>query len=152
MLLFTIGMIGLKVRFGQVSGRLGNIGLMIAIAGGGLAFLSSIPLFALWVVYEGIWWVIWISSMLVLFTGLFLFGIDAFRKKPFPRWNAVPLLTGVWFPVLGLIAVLINLFGVDFTPGGDPLWLISMIFVVFGSMVLGHLLQSDVPEKPLPAT
>ena len=153
MLLFTIGMIGLRIRFSQDSGRLGNIGLVIAIAGGGLAFLTSIPLFALWVVYEGIWWVAWISSMLVLFTGLFLFGIDAIRKKPFPRWNAVPLLTGIWFPALGLMAILLNQLGLDTSSGnGDFLWMISLIFVVIGTLVLGYLLQSDIPEKPVPAT
>jgi hypothetical protein len=154
MLLFTIGMIGLRARFGPGSGRLGNIGLVIAIAGGAAAFLTSIPLFALWVVYEGMWWTIWISSMLALFTGLFLFGIDAIRKKPMPRWNAVPLLTGIWFPILGLMAILLNLLGVDTTSSGngDFLWIFSLIFVVIGTMVLGYLLQSDVPEKPIPAT
>ena len=46
MLLFTIGMIGLRARYGEVSGRLGNSGLIIAMIGGGIAFLTSIPLFA----------------------------------------------------------------------------------------------------------
>lgn len=153
MLFFTTGMIGLRARYRQGSGRLGMIGLTIAIAGGGVAFLTSIPLFALWVVYEGMWWIIWISSMFALFTGLFLFGIDAIRKKPMPRWNAVPLLTGIWFPILGLMAILLNLIGVDTSSGnGDFLWMISLIFVVIGTMVLGYLLQSDVPDKPLQAT
>ena len=153
MLMFTIGMIGLRARYSQGSSRLGNTGLTIAIAGGGAAFLTSIPLFALWVVYEGVWWVVWISSMFALFTGLFLFGIDTDRKKPMPRWNAVPLLTGIWFPILGLMAILLNLLGVDSTSGnGDFLWIISLIFVVIGTMVLGYLLQSDVPEKTVLAT
>lgn len=91
--------------------------------------------------------------MFALFTGLFLFGIDAIRKKPMPRWNAVPLLTGIWFPILGSMAILLNLIGVDTSSGnGDFLWMISLIFVVIGTMVLGYLLQSDVPDKPLQAT
>ena len=92
--------------------------------------------------------------MFALFTGLFLFGIDAIRKKPMTRWNAVPLLTGIWFPILGLMAILLNLIGVDTSSSGngDFLWIISVIFVVIGTMVLGYLLQSDVPEKPVTAT
>jgi hypothetical protein len=153
MLLFTIGMVGLWIRYRPVSGHLGKIGLVIAVAGGGIAFLVAIPLFALWVVYEGIWWPVWMSSMFALFTGLFLFGIDAIRKKPMQRWNAVPLLTGIWFPILGFMAILLNQLGVDTSSGnGDFLWMISLIFVVIGTMILGYLLQSDVPEKPLQAT
>lgn len=151
MLLFTIGLIGLRARYGEVSGRLGNSGLIIAMIGGGIAFLTSIPLFALVVIYEGLWWYVWTYSMLAMFTGLLLFGIDALQKRPLPRWNAVPLLTGIWFPLLGLIGIIIDQLGGNVDASGDFLWIFATVFVVAGTIVLGYLLQSDAPEKPVPA-
>lgn len=151
MLLFTIGMVGLRVRYKGEAGKLGNVGLIISIIGGALAFMAAIPLYVLWVVYDGLWWSLMIFSMLGLFTGLLLFGIDALRVKPFPRRNAVPLLTGIWFPLLGLTAILIELLGGSTESGGDFLWMLTTFFVVIGTITLGYLLQSDVPEKPIAA-
>lgn len=151
MLFFTIGMIGLRIRYSKESGYLGKAGLSIAILGGGLAFLTSIPLFALWVVYEGAWWSTWIVSMATMYLGLLLFGIEALRKKLFPRWNGVPLLTGIWFPMLALISIIYERLGGNTETGGDILWLLAIVLVVAGTIVLGYLLQSDASERPLPA-
>lgn len=151
MLLFTIGMIGLRARFGDKVSGIGNIGLIIAPISGGVAFIASIALYAMVANWMGPWWNFFVYGMMVMFSGLALFGIDALIKKPLPRWNGVPLLTSIWFPVLGVTVILLNQLGVDTTSGGDVLWLFSTVSVVLGTIVLGYLLQSDVLEKPLPA-
>ena len=152
MLLFTIGMIGLRARFSESIGRLGNVGLVIAAFSGCVSLIASIPLYAMVADWMGPWWNFFVYGMMAMFTGLVLFGIDALLKKPFPRWNGIPLLTSIWFPILGFTSILLNQLGVDTTSSGDGLWFFSMALVVVGTMVLGYLLQSDVPEERLPAT
>lgn len=152
MLFFTIGMIGLRARFSEQVGPLGKIGLVIAPISGGVAFIASIALYAMVADWMGPWWNFFVYGMMAMFTGLALFGIDALKNKPFPRWNGVPLLTSIWFPVLGFTIILLNQLGVDTTSGGDGLWFFSTVSVVIGTLVLGYLLQSDVPQKSVPAS
>ena len=152
MLFFTIGMFGLRARFGELVGGLGKFGLVIAPISGSVAFIASIALYAMVAAWIGPWWNFFVYGMMAMFTGLALFGIDALLKKPFPRWNGVPLLASIWFPILGFVTILINQLGVDTTTSGDALFLFSTVIVVIGTMILGYLLQSDVPEKPMPAT
>lgn len=144
LLLYTLGMLGLRARYAGPSGWLGKTGLTIAAIAGGLSFLGSMPLFALieqepWV--DG-WWYLTFGSMLVMLVGLSLFGIAALQTRPLPRWNALPLLTAIWFPLVAVVGAISA--GVD-----DYLALVALLFMFVGSMFLGYLLQKDAPaNKP----
>lgn len=142
--LYTVGMIGLRIRYGGRSGWLGNTGLGIASISGGLSFLSSIPLFALigdtWI---GPWWNLTVYSILGMMVGLALFGLAALRTHPLPRWNALPILTSIWWPLLFLVGETIKLTGRN-PDSIDGYFVIAMLFMFFGSFVLGYILQKDI--------
>lgn len=142
--LFAIGMTGSLVRYGDSSGRLGKMGLVIAVMGSGVSFISAILLYAMVVPWMGDWWYFMLYSFLGMMVGLSLFGVDALRNKPLVRWNALPLLTAVWFPFLLIIQNIVV------SSGGNPdsldyYALVALLFWVVGSIGLGYLLQKDAP-------
>ena len=154
MLLFTIGIIGLRLRYGAATGRLGSSSLVFAAIAGGLSFLVAIPLFALMKDFPwmGGWWYVWMYSWMVKLVSLSLFGIAALRTKPLPRWNALPLLTGVWFALVFIIGTIVEEMGGNADALlNDYMAFVAMLFMIVGSMVLGYFLQKDLPSKSVPA-
>lgn len=152
LLLYTVGMIGLRMRYGLTSGRLGNTSLFIAVLGGGVSTVSSIPLFALMDdIWYGSWWTLTFISMLVMLIGLSFFGIAAIRTKPLNRWNALPLFTAIWFPLVTVIGIIVETAGGNTNTADDYMAMFALVFLFAGSMVLGFLLQKDIPSKSIPA-
>jgi hypothetical protein len=140
--LFTFGMAGLLFRYRDSSGGLGKMGLVIAVIGSGLSFISAILLYAMIAPWMGPWWNFMLISFVGMLVGLSLFGISALRTKPLVRWNALPLLTAVWFPLLLPIQIIVV------SSGGEPdsmdyYALVAVLFWVVGSIGLGYLLQKD---------
>ncbi|HEY5730308.1 MAG TPA: hypothetical protein VIS72_09680 [Anaerolineales bacterium] len=151
LLLYTTGMIGLRVRYGEPSGWLGKTSLNIAAIGGGLSFLSAIPLYALIdEIWMGKWWYLIVYSMLVMLTGLSLFGVAALNTKPFSRWNGIPLLTAIWFPLVFVIGAIVKLFGGSTDGIENYMAPVALLFMFIGSIALGHILQTDL--KPIDPT
>jgi hypothetical protein len=98
-LLITIGITGLYIRYTQVGGLFIRMTLGISICGGALAAITIIPL--LMSESEYIWNVMSIA-VFALFGGLSLFGLDALRKRYMIRDNWLPLIAGMYFPVFFL--------------------------------------------------
>lgn len=146
--LYTVGMGGMLARYGSASGGLGKIGLVIATIGSALSFLGSIPLYALLAQWMGPWWNIMIYSLMGMLVGLSLFGVAALRTKPLGKWNALPLLTAVWFPLIFFIAGTLGYLGNDTTGIEDYMALVALIFMIAGSFGLGFILQKDPPAYP----
>ncbi len=139
MMFLSVGMYGLRARYGEGSGKLGNNSLLISAAAAAAGFLATIFMS---IFSDEIWWTIWVYSMLAMFTGLLVFGIAAMQKRLLPRWNALPILVGIWFPVLFLSEQFgANLDNFGFL-GGAILWI-----DVIGMIALGYLLQGDVGEE-----
>ena len=140
MVLFTVGMLGLRSRYGSQVGRFGRFSLVICAIGGAIGFVAAIGLFLL-LQGDG-WWVTWMSGMLLVLVGLFLFGIAAIRKRPLPRWNALPLLTVSPFLII-LIATLIT--------GSDelsvPILATTFSLTAAGVIALGYVVQGDAGEE-----
>ncbi|HUF39728.1 MAG TPA: hypothetical protein VMN57_14480 [Anaerolineales bacterium] len=138
-LLLIAGVQGLRLRYGDRSTRLGRESLALSIAGGitaAGAFLGLLFSDALWVVI--------ILGMAVQFGSLAVFGIAAMRERIMPRWNALPLVGGLYFP-LSLLASLV--FG--WLTGGSwmtlPAWLeTGLVSLSLASLVLlGFEVQRD---------
>lgn len=146
--LYTIGVGGMLARYGSASGGLGKMGLVVATIGAALSFLGSIPLYALLAQWMGPWWNIMIYSLMGMLIGLSLFGVAALRTKPLGKWNALPLLTAIWFPLLFLIAGSLGYLGNDTTGIEDYMALVALIFMIAGSIGLGYILQKDIPAYP----
>jgi hypothetical protein len=146
LLLFTVGMVGLRLEYGKAAGALGNIGLAVAVVGGVLAFLAAIPLFGQMAeVWVSSWWTLTFGSMLVMLLGLSLFGIVALRTKPLPRWNALPLFTGIWFPLVFLIGSVSELLGSYSEVRNSFMTTVALTFMFVGFVFMGYLLQKATP-------
>ena len=106
-ILLAVGMSGLRARYGE---RAGNFGRNILLLGpGGPILLVIFIVMGLSVnvpvaqVEEGLWILIFVGPAISLL-GLTLFGLVALRSKPMPRWNWLPALAGIWYPVLYFFA------------------------------------------------
>jgi hypothetical protein len=140
----AVGLLGIRSRYGTQVGRFGSISLLVGAIGGAIGFVGAIGL-GLILRGDG-WWTSWISGMLLVLVGLLLFGIAAVRKKPLPRWNALPLITGSLFL---LIPIMETITGSDDLSG--PILATIFLLVAAGFVALGFVVQGDSVEEMKPA-
>jgi hypothetical protein len=145
-ILLGIGMLGLRARYGDEVGGLGkNILAFGAVAG---PVTNVIGLFTVEIFEWG--WILLFAGNAVLLACLTIFGISFLREKPLPRWNGLPIIAGLWFPVLLPVALIAETSGVS----GDLIGNIATVTVSLQCVALGMLgfmLQSNVPEE-IPTT
>lgn len=136
---YSIGLYGFRLRYGASGNKVGSMGLDLAVISGFVVTLTSIPM----LIFTGdTWWRIWGYSLVAMFTGLSIFGITALKNRPLPFWNALPLLAGIWFPILTLISQT----GFD-EPTLARLWNATTLILMVGSIALGYVLQrSEVTQ------
>lgn len=137
-LLTTLGELGMRVRYGARAGRAGQASLDIGIAGGVAATVG------------GLLWATGFSgrgamnaSMAVMFGGLFVFGWVAIRRKPMPRGNVLPLLAGLWWPLIFLVSSVLGLADIqlDVSFGASLLLFLAMCIPL---ALLGYRTQADI--------
>jgi hypothetical protein len=140
--LFLVGMIGFYLRYGEETNSLGKIGLFASMIGGVLSFGAAI----LFVTTAPDWtWVTWMVGFLLYFLGLVTFGIATVRDTPLPRWGALPILTGIWFPIYMIGSSQAE----SWTRSIQYIDLGVFLLTAIGLAVLGYLLQSDSqPASP----
>ncbi len=136
----AVGLLGIRSRYGTQVGRFGSISLLVGAIGGAIGFVGAIGL-GLILRGDG-WWTSWISGMLLVLVGLLLFGIAAVRKKPLPRWNALPLITGSLFL---LIPIMETITGSDDLSG--PILATIFLLVAAGFVALVFVVQGDSVEE-----
>ena len=132
MTLLVVGMFGLRNRYGEMVGSFGKNILLIGAVLGSLTMIvglvgGSVDPF----------WLLIFASPAVLFTCLALFGVVALYKKPLPRWNVLPLITGIWYPAFFFLR-------------GDPSNNVTMALILLqciALILLGYILKSDMPEN-----
>ncbi len=71
---FTVGMLGMRSRYGAQVGRFGSFSLLIGAIGGAIGFVGALGLYA---AQADAGWMVWVFGMLLLLVGLLLFGIAA---------------------------------------------------------------------------
>ncbi len=142
-LLITLGLVGLHLRFGERAGEAARTSLVVGVLGGvaGLVFdigmtmgLEQRPMVNICVA--------------IMFAGLVGFGLAALRSKAMPRGNGLPVLAGVWWPLLVIDAYVFPL-GLSRLGPEVPLWFSVSIFLLIGVSLaaLGFVLQSDAPRS-----
>ena len=137
-LLFLIGMIGLYLRYGNETTAFGKLGLIVGIIGGVISLGAAIPL----VTTEPAWsWTAWVVGFFLYFLGLVFFGIAAVRDDLLPRWNALPIIAGIWFPLWILLSSQMDWESTQFIDLG--VFLVTAI----GLAALGLTLKSDAHEE-----
>jgi len=144
--LLVVGLLGVRNRYGEKVGGFGkNILLLGAILG---PLTSLIILFLLGNMDMS--WIVAYGGHAVLLACLALFGIVALYKKPLPRWNAVPVIAGIWYPTM-LLFYSITRNTLDWEGGGGiPMSVNAAILLGIQGVALaalGYILKSDAPEE-----
>lgn len=102
LLLLLVGLAELRGRYAARSGRLGKVGLILALIGLALMLVGNVVEF--WVAggirermttIDLIGWIGYSLGYLLLAVGLVLLGVATLRAQVLPRWNGVPLLIGL---------------------------------------------------------
>jgi len=143
-ILITLGLLGLRARYGEQAGNTAKMALGAGVLGGVAGVVSNI----LWAIgYENGRSLMNIS-MAVMFAGLFGFGLVALREKPMPHGNGLPALAGFWWPFIVIGANVYQQVTGQWL--NVPFWL---SFALFSGMSLclaglGYVLQSDAPARP----
>jgi hypothetical protein len=145
-ILLMVGILGLRIRYGEEVGSFGKTILLLgAIAGPAMDILGYII-----AAYELVDWgvFLFISASTVPLVCIALFGVAALRSKPLPRWNILPLLTGLWYPV--------SFFAFFYIQATTEEWpvlfssILDQVLILIQSVplfLLGYVLQGDVPEE-----
>jgi hypothetical protein len=144
--LLVAGLLGVRNRYGDQVGWVGkNILWMGAILG---PLVTFIGLFG--ITYGPLpLGILFIIGPAVLHTCLALFGIVALYKRPFPRWNMVPLIAGLWYPILTFAYIVTSMNTGDWD-GGSDIGILGVVFIILLIMqgialaALGYILKSDV--------
>lgn len=133
-LLITIGLLGLRARYGKQTGITARTALEAGVLGGVVSLVSSV-----WMGRQ-----ITNISMAFMFAGLFVFGLVALRVKPMARGNGLPVLAGFWWPLLVIQAYVFPQVTRVLIPE-VPAWLSFSLFLAMSASLawLGHMLQSD---------
>ena len=105
-LLLAAGLVNLRAGYGETINRLGRNILLIGAIGMvlwylGIASLSSMNSFGMLTEADGArFWVVLFGGPAVVLFALTLFGLTALFTKPMVRLNWLPILTGIWYPVI----------------------------------------------------
>ena len=146
LLLLSLGFIGLIVRYGQKAGSFGRFSLALGVLSGVISTAGAI---GLGILGSDPWFSMFFFGLTIQLLGLTLFGVASLRQRTLPRWNGLPVLAGVWFPLSVIVTLIFEQArgGVVWMDVISPVfWLLSLA----GLAVLGYLLQSDA--KPADIT
>jgi FtsH-binding integral membrane protein len=143
--LTSLGILGLRARYGRQSGKTGSIALFVGVLGGAAGVVSCL----LWGAGYANGRALMNLCMAVMFAGLFVFGLAALRQKPMKRGNGLPVLSGVVWPLI--------IIGSDLYPRltgktpDVPFWASFTLFLAMSVplALLGYRMQADVtPTSP----
>jgi hypothetical protein len=148
-LLTTVGLLGLYTRYGKASGGLGRAGLFVGVLGGIACFICMLVLATADLANTDLWWLVMILCIAVLFGGLALFGAATLRSRALPRGNYLPLLAGLWFPVMVLISFSYEAIAGEVLEVSDLITAILFVVTGFGLMALGRILRGEAQSEAL---
>lgn len=149
MSLFVVGLLGLRKRYGEKAGPIGKSLLWLgAVLGPSLTFIG---LFGVSYSFPPLG-ILFTAGPAVLLTCLASFGVVTLFKRPLPRWNWLPILAGISYPILVFAYIFISLNTGDWSGGSGPtmpqvLVAIPLIIQGLALAALGYLLKSDAPDQ-----
>jgi hypothetical protein len=139
-ILLGVGLLGLRTRYGDKVGSFGNNILLLGAIAGPLINSTGNTFREI-----GDWgWILPFTGNAVLLACLSIFGISALSAKPLPRWNSLPILAGIWYPVIIVLVYTFEAVGLSYN--GNLAYLAIPLQCVL-LVVLGYMLQADVPEE-----
>lgn len=140
--LLAVGLLGLRARYKIGGGVL----LFGAIVGGLLVIVGTLVQFLTpdYSVSETYYFV-WLGGVLVLNICLSIFGILALIQRPPPRWNWLPLVAGVWIPLLPLLAGTLG--GIMEDSPSPTVFIAVLVIMTIAQVMLGYILQADALQE-----
>lgn len=141
--LTTVGLLALYTRYAAQVGKAARVALLVGILGGAAATVACI----LWAAGFPEARTAMNLAMAVLFGGLCVYGLGALRTKPMARGNALPVLTGFWWPL-----IVVGSFTFQRVTGLWPqvsFWPSLALFLCLSLSLaaLGYALQGDTPRE-----
>ena len=101
-ILLAVGLLGLRDHYGERIGNFGRNALLLGASGPLLLILvivmGLIGIITETQIREGLW-VLLFGGPAISLLGLTLFGVVASHNKPLPRFNWLPFVAGIWYPV-----------------------------------------------------
>jgi len=147
--LLTVGMLGMRSRYGDQVGAFGKTVLLIgAILGPAISIMGT------FLQGVGELWVLIFIGPIIQFICLVLFGLVGLYTKPLPRWNILPILAGFWLAIRWIPIMIPPLLSGNYSSAGDAFSNGDAVFLplqVASLIALGYILKSDVPEE-IPAS
>jgi hypothetical protein len=147
--LLVVGLLGVRNRYGDKVGWFGKNILLLGATLGPLitlmGFFGSLGLFK----NQDVGWHLLYIGPGVLFACLALFGFVALYKRPLPRWNVVPVIAGLWYPIAVLAHIIVGVRAGDWLHGGPSYTMAPILDIIQGValVALGYILKSDVPGE-----
>ncbi len=150
-ILLAVGLLGLRARYGE---RVGSFGRNILLLGASgpilLVIVIVMGLFGILTetqISRGLWTLLFGGPAITLL-GLTLFGLAALRSKPMSRLNWLPVLGGIWYPLVYFFST-----GYIFTHHGVfpdryfPRIEFVLLIQFFVLCVFGTILVADTPQE-----
>jgi hypothetical protein len=144
--LTAIGLFGLLARYGKAIGKTGRtvvlVGTLIGLGSNVFGYVSEqLDLFGR--TGDTSWNFTFLGAAGVMFC-LALFGFFALPGRPLPRWNVLPILAGIGFPLLVIFGYVLQMF-IRFNG-----WATIVLIVQLSSMIaLGLILQGDAEMQEM---
>jgi two-component system, NarL family, sensor kinase len=148
-IVLAIGMLALRAGYGESVGRFGKNILLIGVVGMVLTYLSIFILLQIktsWKFDLSNWWFLGFAGPAILLLALTLFGLTALRSKPMSRFNGLPILAGIWFPVIYFSFITYVFTNNGTFPAQFPYTAIEIMIVIqfLALCLLGFILVTDV--------
>jgi len=139
--LLVAGLLGLRAQYKIGGGVL----LFGAIVGGLLLIVGTLgqfftPFYSVATTY----FEVWMGGLLVLHICLFIFGVLMLIKKPLPRWNWLPLVAGMWVPLLLLLS---GILGNGDSPSQRIFVIAVSVMMTVAQVMLGFMLQANASHE-----
>jgi hypothetical protein len=150
-ILLTVGLLGLRARYGEYVGDFGRNMLLLG-ASGPLLLVIVIAMGLSGILTEtqitkGLW-VLLFGGPAITLLGLTLFGLAALRSKPMPRLNWLAVFAGIWYPVTYVLFSVYDISHKGVFPDQYLPELVLMVVIQFLALcLLGFILVIDSPKE-----
>ncbi|MEJ2735190.1 MAG: hypothetical protein P8189_16770 [Anaerolineae bacterium] len=137
------GMLGLQAGYKDALGNLGRTILWAGVLGAAVALVGAIgQMFWDEAYFAGTFF-----SLTGIFTSLLLFGVQALRRKLLPWGNGLPVLAGIWVPLIALLYGISEGFNVNLPAISNAVLVAVFLIMGLALLLLGYVVQADAASE-----
>lgn len=137
------GMFSLAAGYRDGIGALGKGILWVGVLGAAVALVGAIGQ----ILGDEDYFLGTFVGLTMVFGSLLVFGFVAMRRKLLPWGNVLPVVAGIWVPLIALLYIVSEAFDVRLPEVPDPV--LVGVFVFMGAVLLlwGYLIQADARRE-----